>query len=48
VREYRALRGVARSELFPQLSLNGTVSENQVAFGSFPVQTFNIVRFTGT
>jgi outer membrane protein, multidrug efflux system len=47
VREYRALLGVARSELFPQLSANGTVSENQVAFGSFPVQTFNIVRATG-
>jgi outer membrane protein, multidrug efflux system len=47
VREYRAMFGVARSELFPQVTANGTVSENQVAFGSFPVQTFNIVRLTG-
>ena len=46
VREYRALLGVTRSELFPQLSANGIVSENQVAFGDFPVQTFNVVKAT--
>src|SRR4029079_2912022 len=47
VREYRALRGVARSDLFPQVSLNGAASENQAAFGDFPVQTYNIVKLTG-
>lgn len=47
VREYRALLGVARSELFPQLSFNAIAAESQVAFGSFPVQTFNVVKLTG-
>jgi len=47
VREYRALLGVARGELIPQVTLNGTASESQIAFGSFPVQNFNVVRFTG-
>jgi multidrug efflux system outer membrane protein len=47
VREYRALRGVARSDLFPQVSVNAAASENQAAFGDFPVQTYNIVKLTG-
>jgi len=46
VREYRALRGVARADLFPQLSANAAVAENQSAFGDFPVQTFNVVKLT--
>ena len=46
VREYRALRGVARGDLFPQLSANGSASENQAAFGDFPVQTYNVVKLT--
>jgi len=46
VREYRALRGVARGDLFPQLSVNGIAAENQSAFGDFPVQTFNVVKAT--
>jgi len=46
VREYRALLGVARGDLFPQLSLNGIASEQQSVFGSFPVQNFNVVRAT--
>ncbi|HEU4614293.1 MAG TPA: TolC family protein, partial [Kofleriaceae bacterium] len=46
VREYRALYGVARSGLFPQLSANGTASKNKVAFGP-NVVTFDAVRITG-
>lgn len=46
VREYRALRGVARSDLFPQISANAIAAENQSAFGDFPVQTYNVVRAT--
>ncbi len=46
VREYRALRGVARGDLFPQLSANGVAAESQSAFGDFPVQTFNVIRVT--
>jgi multidrug efflux system outer membrane protein len=46
VREYRAQLGVARADLFPQLSANGAVSKNQSIFGSFPPQKFNAVRLT--
>lgn len=46
VREYRAMLGAARGDLFPQISANGTFSENQIAFGDFPVQTFNVIRLT--
>jgi multidrug efflux system outer membrane protein len=47
VREYRALAGVARGDLFPQLSGNLVASENRIAFGAFPEQSFNVVRLTG-
>jgi multidrug efflux system outer membrane protein len=33
VREFRALNGVARSGLFPQVSANGTACTDKVAFG---------------
>lgn len=33
VREYRALYGVARADLFPQLAANGLVSRSQATFG---------------
>ena len=46
VREYRALNGVARSGLFPQLSANGSASTNKVAFGPNVVK-FDAVRITG-
>lgn len=46
VREYRAQLGVARAELFPQLSANGTASTNQSIFGAFPPQKFDAVRIT--
>jgi multidrug efflux system outer membrane protein len=46
VREYRALLGAARGDLFPQISANGAVSTNQIIFGAFPPQTFDVVRVT--
>ena len=46
VREFRALNGVARSGLFPQLSANGSASTNKVAFGPNVVK-FDAVRITG-
>jgi multidrug efflux system outer membrane protein len=47
VREYRALLGVARADLFPQLSLNGAASKNQVVFGSLGSFKFDVVQLTG-
>ena len=46
VREYRALLGVARADLFPQIALNGSAATNQIVFGSFPTQKFDVVRAT--
>ncbi len=46
VREYRALVGVARGDLFPQITANGARSTNQSVFGSFPPQNFDVVRLT--
>ena len=46
VREYRAQLGVARADLFPQLSASGTASTNQSIFGAFPPQQFDAVRIT--
>jgi multidrug efflux system outer membrane protein len=47
VKEYRALLGVARGDLFPQISANGSASKNQSVFGTFPPQNFDAVRVTG-
>lgn len=46
VREYRALFGVARSGLFPQLTATGSASKNKAAFGPTVVK-FDAVRITG-
>jgi multidrug efflux system outer membrane protein len=46
VREYRALAGAARGELFPQIGASAAASKNQTAFGSFPAQNFDVVRVT--
>ncbi len=46
VREFRALNGVARSGLFPQLGANGSASTNKVAFGPNVVK-YDAVRITG-
>jgi multidrug efflux system outer membrane protein len=47
VREYRALAGAARADLFPQISANGAASTNRSVFGSFGAQQFDAVRLTG-
>jgi len=47
VREYRGLLGVARADLFPQISLNGAASTNQVVFGSLGALKFDVVQVTG-
>jgi outer membrane protein, multidrug efflux system len=45
VREFRALRGTARSALFPQLSANAATSTNQAAIGPNVLQ-YDAVRAT--
>ncbi|MGH7560282.1 MAG: efflux transporter outer membrane subunit [Gemmatimonadales bacterium] len=47
VREYRALAGVARADLFPQITANASASHTQTIFGTFPPQTFDAVQITG-
>jgi multidrug efflux system outer membrane protein len=47
VREYRGLLGVARADLFPQISLNAAASTNQVVFGSLGALKFDVVQVTG-
>jgi multidrug efflux system outer membrane protein len=44
--EFRAEAGVARAPLFPSLTLNGSASRNQIAFGTFAV-TYDAIRVTG-
>jgi multidrug efflux system outer membrane protein len=46
VREYRALLGAARGDLFPELNANGSVTTNRVALGAFPPAEFNAIRVT--
>ena len=46
VREYRALNGVARSGLFPQVTASAAASRNKVAFGP-NVLKYDAVRLTG-
>jgi outer membrane protein, multidrug efflux system len=46
IREFRAEVGVARSELLPELTANGSVSTNQAVFGAFEPQTFDAFRVT--
>jgi multidrug efflux system outer membrane protein len=46
VKEYRALLGAARGDLFPQINASGVASTNQSVFGSFPPQSFDVVRVT--
>ncbi|HEX5385723.1 MAG TPA: efflux transporter outer membrane subunit [Gemmatimonadales bacterium] len=47
IREFRAELGVARSPLFPEVSVNASASTNQVAVGAFPPTSFNALRVTG-
>jgi multidrug efflux system outer membrane protein len=46
VDEYRALVGVARSYLFPELDGNASVSTNQVVFGAAPPIPYKAIRAT--
>ncbi len=46
VQEYRADAGVARSALLPTVSVNGSVSGNEVAFGAFPPMSYHATRLT--
>lgn len=46
VREYRALLGVARGDLFPQIGASAGASKNQSVFGTFQAQNFDVVRVT--
>ena len=46
IREFRAAAGVARSGLFPSLSVNGSVSRNKLAFGSLTIPAFTQWRAT--
>jgi multidrug efflux system outer membrane protein len=46
VREFRAAAGVARSTLFPGVAINGSVSRNRVAFGTFSIPPYTQWRAT--
>lgn len=46
VREYRAMAGAARGDLFPQISAGAAGSTNKSVFGTFPPQSFDVVRVT--
>jgi len=44
--EFRAQYRAARGELVPELTANGQAGRNQVVFGSFGAQTFDVYRAT--
>lgn len=46
VREYRAQAGAARTALVPSLSLNGFAVTNQIIFGLFDPQRFDVIQFS--
>jgi outer membrane protein, multidrug efflux system len=46
VNEYRALAGSARSQLFPEVDANGSVSTNQIVFGGSPPTAYKAIRAT--
>jgi multidrug efflux system outer membrane protein len=46
IREFRAQLGVARADLFPQLSANGSASTNQIAIGAFAPVQYDALRVT--
>jgi multidrug efflux system outer membrane protein len=47
VREFRALNGVGKSDLYPQLDASAYGSKNKVVFGSLGSQTYDAVLITG-
>ena len=46
IREFRAQLGVARADLFPELSANASASTNQIALGAFEPVAFDALRVT--
>jgi multidrug efflux system outer membrane protein len=46
IEEYRAEAGVARSALFPSVTLNGSVTRSRSAFGSFTIPPYTAWRGT--
>lgn len=46
IREFRAAVGVGKSELYPQLSANGVIAQQQVVFGSIGALGFETYRAT--
>ncbi len=47
VAEFRALSGVGKADLFPQIYANGNVSRNKVQFGDLGAQKYDAVVVTG-
>ncbi len=47
IQEYRAMAGVARSALLPDITANASVSTNQIALGIFPPASYRAARVTG-
>ncbi len=47
IREYRAEASSARTQLFPNIAINGSESTNQVAFGFIPPVAYRAARLTG-
>jgi multidrug efflux system outer membrane protein len=47
IQEYRADAEVARSGLFPSITANGSVANNQIALGIFPPASYHATRVTG-
>jgi outer membrane protein, multidrug efflux system len=46
IREFRGAAGMARSALFPSLTLNGSASRNKVAFGTLSIPPYTAYRAT--
>jgi outer membrane protein, multidrug efflux system len=46
IREFRAEVGVAKSDLYPDLRLDASVSKNQIAVGAFPPTSYSALRLT--
>ncbi|HYC32431.1 MAG TPA: efflux transporter outer membrane subunit [Gemmatimonadales bacterium] len=46
IREFRAELGVARSDLFPEVTANASASTNQIAIGAFEPQSYDALRVT--
>ncbi len=47
IREYRAEAGVAKAQLYPVVTANGSISSQQIALGFIPPASFHATRLTG-